>query len=285
MTQTDVGFNDPATSDPDPTQASAKQMLVSYLDQYGLGSLGDWAWQKWQNGEPFDQIKLELPQTQQYQQRFPAMADLAKKGRAISTDQYIALEQQYTQVARAAGLPPELYDQPDDFTGFISGEVSPSEFQQRVQDYTTWAYEQDPTTRAELKRLYGVDEGHIAAFAINADKALPILQRQFGATQAAAAASRSGYGQLDQSQAELLSGQTADQLTQGFGNLFNAQELFSGLAGEQGAGISQQDQLGATFLGDAAAAQRIDRVARQRKAAFGGGGGVAQTQQGYAGAG
>lgn len=269
----------------EPTQQSARQILTSYLNQYGLGNLADWAWGKFLNGESLDQIKLELPETTEYQTRFPAMKTLASKGRAISTDQYIQLEQSYTQLARQFGLPAGFYDQPDDFANLISGEVSPSEYQSRLQNYQALAFDVDPTTRNELQRLYGVDTGHLTAYFVDPERSLPSLQKAFGAVQAGAQGIRSGYGTLSQQEAETLTGQTQAQLTQGFGTLVANREVFNNLPGEPGSGIDRAQQLGAAFQGDAAAQQAIEAQARRRRAQFGGGGSVAQTQQGFAGAG
>lgn len=278
----------PGTTSPTPStsaDSSAKAIIDGALGQYGLQSLSSWAWSKWQAGETIDQIMLELRSTPEYQTRFPAMDTLSKAGHAISESEYINLEQTYTQIGRQYGLPSGFYDQPSDFTALISGEVSPAEFQQRVQDYATFAFEVDPTTRDQLQRLYGVDAGHLAAFFIDPDKALPVLQRQFGATQAAAAASRAAFGNLDQTQAESLANISPEALAQGFGTLYQNRELFNTLPGEAGSGISTNAQLGAAFLGDAASQQSIDTAARRRKAVFDQGGTVAQTQQGFAGAG
>jgi hypothetical protein len=277
MTQTQ-----PTTSVAD---SSAKAIIDGFLGQYGLSTLSNWAWQKWQGGESSDQIMLELRATPEYQTRFPAMDALSKSGHAISESQYINLEQTYIQIGRQFGLPSSFYDQPSDFTAQIAGQVSPAEYQQRVQDYMTFAYEVDPTQREELKRLYGVDEAHIAAAVMDPEKALPVLQRQFGATQAAAAAQRASFGQLDQTQAELLAGISPDALAQGFGKLYGQRELMTNLPGEGGTAPTQDQGIGATFLGDAAAQAELDRKARERAAVFGGGGSVSQTQQGYAGAG
>lgn len=278
----------PGTTSPTPSTAadsSAKAIIDGALGQYGLQSLSSWAWSKWQAGESIDQIMLELRSTPEYKTRFPAMETLAQAGHAISESQYINLEQTYTQIGRQYGLPAGFYDQPADFTALIAGEVSPAEFQQRVQDYATFAYEVDPTTRDQLQRLYGVDAGHLAAYFIDPAKALPVLQRQFGATQAAAAGARASFGDLTQNQAELLANVSPEALAQGFGTLYQNRELFNQLPGEAGQGISTDAQLGAAFLGDANAQQRIDAAARRRKAVFDQGGTVAQTQRGFAGAG
>src|SRR5436190_23924038 len=52
---------------------SAKAILTNALGQLGLQGLADWAWAKYQAGESFDQIYLEMRQTPEYKPRFPYM--------------------------------------------------------------------------------------------------------------------------------------------------------------------------------------------------------------------
>lgn len=265
--------------------SSAKALITGTLTTYGLGSLADWAWKKWQNGESIDQIMLELRSTKEYKARFPAMDQLSKDGHAISESEYINLEETYISLGRQFGLPSGFYDQPSDFTKLILGHVSASEFQSRLQDYQALVFDTDPTARQELQQFYGIDAGHLAAYFIDPNKALPLIQRQFGAAQAAAAAKITGFGQLDVNQAELISGVDPAQLQQGFDTLVQNRQVFNPLPGEAGQAIDVNEQLDAAFRGDANAQADIERRARNRAAAFAGGGGVAQTQTGFAGAG
>jgi hypothetical protein len=287
-TQPVQGTQPPPAAPPPPGGTpveSAKSIIDGFLNQYGLGTLSTWAWGKWQQGEPIEQIMLELRDTPEYQTRFPAMKQLGQKGQAIDEGSYIRLEKTYSELARQFGLPTGFYDQPDDFARLIVNDVSPAEYQQRLQDYQTVAFDVDPTTREELQSLYGIDSGHLAAYFIDPDKAMPIIQRTFGAAQAAAQARTSGFGQLNQGQAELISGSTPAELQQGFGTLVQQREVFEQLPGEAASGVNVDTQLGAAFRGDAAAQEEIARRARSRRATFQSGGGVSQTQRGFAGAG
>lgn len=272
----------------DPTTASsqsAKAILEGALGTYGLTSLADQVWTWYQQGRSIDQIFLDLRTTPEYKARFPAMDSLAQSGHAITESQYINLEQSYAQLGRQYGLPSGFYDQPSDFTTLISGQVSPTEYSARLQDYQSLVYETDPTTRNELNRLYGITTGDIAAYYIDPEKSLPFLQQRFGAAQAAAAAQQSTFGQLSQNEAETLAGKSPAELAAGFTKLAGLGEVTGTLPGEAGSGISQSDQLAAQFQGNAAAQRRIaDREAR-RVADFGSGGGFTSSKSGISGTG
>jgi len=282
----------PVPADPAPQTGTggtsgAKQMLISYLSQYGLGDLAEWAWAKWQAGESFDQIKLELPQTAQYQARFPAMAELAKKGRAISTDQYVNYEQTVSSIFKAAGLPQGFYDRPDDFTQFLVNDIAPTELQTRVQAYQQAAFSSPPEVRAEMERLYGVTPGELTAFFIDPDKALPLIQQRFSAAQAGGFSQTTGFGLLTQNEAEKIGnmGLTEGQLAQQFGQAAALNGLYDPLVGSGETQIGKDVAIGAVFGQNAQDQQVLEARKQKRLAEFAAGGQVATTQQGAVGAG
>lgn len=279
-----TGGNDNLTTE----QRSAKAILADTLGEYGLGSLADKAWNLYLNGEPIEQVMLEIRKTPEYQARFPGMAQLSKEGRAISETDYINLEKSYVSLFRQSGLPAGFYDQPDDFANYIANEVSPQELSARLDVAKTAVYNTPPEVRAELGRLYNVQPGDVMAFLLDPSKALPIIQNQFAAAAAGAASKLSGYGALTQNEAEqvALAGGTFQQDAQGFDQLAQEGELFGGLPGEADQStVARDEQLGATFGGNTAAQRRIAQRAAQRKAAFGGGGSFSETNQGITGLG
>ena len=68
--------------------ADAKQTVIEFLNQYGLGSLANWAWGVYTGAgggsTGISAITNELPTTSQFKARFPAYEQLAKEGRAMS---------------------------------------------------------------------------------------------------------------------------------------------------------------------------------------------------------
>lgn len=268
-------------------EQSARGILNSYLGQYGLGSLADWAWQKWQAGESIDQIMLELRSTPEYKQRFPAMDALAAKGRAITEQQYLYYEQQATSYFRAAGLPSGFYDQPDDFAKLLTSEVGLPELQARVQAYQQAAFSSPPEVLQSLKDLYGVTSGELTAFFIDPDKALPLIQQRFASAQAAGWAEKTGFGTLDQQQAEMIGkmGLTENQVAQQFGQIAASNELFNPLAGADESTIDRNTVLGAAFGQNAEDQRVLEQRKQSRVSGFAGGGKAATNREGVSGAG
>lgn len=285
-----TGTTSTSTSPSSGEDKGAKALIRSILSQWGLAPLADRLWKQYVNGAPIEQIFLDLRKTDEYKARFPGMAALSKKGRAISEAEYISLERSYLQIARAAGLPKGFYDRPDDFGRLIAGEVSPQEWAERVQIASAAAFSSPPELRSELSRLAGVKAGDLVAYWLDPKRALPKLQQAFGMAQLGAASIRTGFGLLTKDEASRLAdlGISLEQATEGFASLADTPEEFFGvLPGEERVEteITRREQLGAAFEGNAAAKRRIQLRARRRVAAFDEGGGFAQTRSGFAGLG
>jgi hypothetical protein len=256
------------------------------LAQYGLPALGTWAWTEYLNGNPVEQILLNLRDRPEYKTRFAGLDELRKKGRGISEAQWINYEQSAASLMRARGLPEGFYDSPDDFAKFITNEVSLKELDDRLNLAQQAAFSAPPEVRAELARLYNVGPGELTAFWIDPDKALPLLERKYTSAQLAAESSRTGFGSLTGTQAERLSslGVDPNQSAGTFRTLAGMKELTSNFAGETGT-IDQQTLLDAGFGNDSAATQAVEKRARRRKAEFEGGGTFAAGQTGVTGLG
>jgi len=264
----------------------AKAVIARTMAEFGLESLGEWAWQKFLDGVPIEQIFLDMRDRPEYQARFPAIRELADKGRAMTEAEYIAYEKQATGFMRAAGLPEGFYDEPDDFAAFLRNEVSVNELQQRVQMAQSAVFASPPEVRDELERLYGVGQGALTAYFLDPDRAAPLIERQWSASQIAAQSRRAAFGQLAIPEAERLAdlGVDAARAEQGFAQLAHDRELFGSLDRSE-AEISRAAQLGATFESDAEAMTAIENRRRKRQAAFEDGGGFAGSGEGLSGVG
>lgn len=214
------------------------------------------------------------------------------KKEPLSITEIQQLRTQYRQVLKSHDAPPGFYDSTDDFTQYIVGQKSPQELD---SDLAEWrlvaddaaAHPDNTTILEQLHRLYNVtpDSGAFLAYVADPTRGLDSIKKMVAAGGGAAAANRSGFGDLNLTEAEQLAagGITPDQAAQGFGDLVHSQELTRALPGETGSGISRQDQLGAEFGGDANARAAIERVRGQRVAQFQGGGRTAVGQNGQTG--
>ena len=194
---------------------------------------------------------------------------------------------------RDAGLPPGFYDDQDSIAKLIGGEVSRAELRDRATAAYTAVRQGDPGTVAELKNLYGVSEGELAAYYLDPQKALnaigqrltgkDLIRRTQAAQVSAQARQQAGMG-LTAQQAEQLVGQGVNQETarQGFGQLQLEQKLFQPqMRGEEV--IGQEEQIAAAFGTSAQAAQRVATRRRRRQAEFEAGGQLAAGQTGVQG--
>lgn len=266
------------------TQQSAYDVINDLLRMYGLEELTTFVGNIITQSDVVDTNVLlgEIRQQPQYQQRFAANEARRRAGlNVLSEQQYLALENTYRQYMRASGLPANFYDSNEDFQNLIANDVSPGEFAERVnQGYEAVRFA-DPTVIAQMQELYGVSEGDLAAYFLDPEKATPVLLQRAQAAQTAAGAAQAGM-QLTTEEAERLAqeGITQQQARAGAAAITQAEELFQPTTGEQDGAFTREEQLGAVFGTDPAAAQRLRQRQRRRQAAFEGGGGFATGQGG-----
>lgn len=255
--------------------SAAEQSLIQTMELWGMpADLATWAWQQYTQiggsiSDALPIIQTEVYNQPSFQARFPAYKPLAAQGDAPSVASMLSYEDTAKQYFEAAGLPKGFYDTPDQLAPLMVSHVGLPELQSRVQLAQQAATTAPPDVIQQLKSLYGLDQGHLTAYYLNPDKALPLLQAQFAGAQIGAEATRTGVGQLSADQANHLAaiGVTDAQAAQGFGQLGTEQGLFQQqVQGE--AGIDLNTQIAATFDNSAAAQLRIQRAQQARLAAF-----------------
>lgn len=223
-------------------------------------------------------------------QKYPAIFTRQNNGQApISIAEYVSYADTARQLAEQFDLPQGFVD--DKFIDDrIAGNVSNVELRDKFALYQRAAYETPADERAELERLYGPEiasAGSLAAYIADTKRAQPLIERQFLAAQQSATARRTGFGPLSQTQAEQLAdlGVTGQAAQEGFGQLVAGRELFQALPGETADIISTEEQIAATFGGNAAAQERIRRKAEARRARMESGGGFSTGRAGVGGLG
>jgi hypothetical protein len=260
---------------------SAQVLLNDFFATRGLASLGSWAWDLYKQGVSVDEIKLRMYDTPEFKARYPAYETLAKQGRAISVDAYQAYEKSTRDLVHQYGIPTGMYDTPEAIANLMIKDVSIAEQNDRYQIASAAAYTAPQEVRDALANQYGVQGGGLIGYWLDPDKATPILQKQWQASQVTGAAYRQKLA-LDVAEAERLAAQGVgyDEAVRGFGQVAAQAGLGAGIGETVG-----QDVRTAAVFGDAAALDQVQRVQKSRAAQFGGGGGAQDGQQGVSGLG
>ena len=231
--------------------------------------------------EDSDAILFQLRDTEQFRTRFKANAARAAKGLPeLDPATYIGLEQQYRSTLVANGLPKEFYDSPDDFARLIEGDVSPSEFQSRIDEGYAKVRNADPQVLNTLRQFYpevGNDDNALAAYFIDPARALTSLQRQVEAARIGARGREQAGFQFGAATAEELvrRGYTAEGTQAAFQRAGQLAGLYQEMGGE--AALTEEQKVGAALGFDVQAEQALMRRQRQRLAEFQAGGGFART--------
>jgi hypothetical protein len=261
----------------------ARVTMANVLATYGLGDLSDYVYneiivKETVNLNNPDAIIFAIREQPAYKKRFAGNAARLKKGLSeLDPASYIGLENQYRETLRANGLPANFYDQSEDFQALIEGDVSNSELNERVQQGYRAVADADPAVKDQMRNLYGVTEGQLAAYFLDPQRTAPLLTRQAQAANIAARGLEQGGIQLSGAYAEDLArrGITEQQARAGFAEVGGLGELRQTFAGETA--LSGEQLAGAAFGIDVAAQQELERRKRLRTGEFAGGGSFART--------
>ena len=266
-------------------QRDAFAALTAIFTNYGLGSLAPRIAEFLRNGYSPDTVGLLLQETDEFKRRFAANESRRAKGLPVlSPAEYLATERSYRQIMQAAGLPPGFYDSEDDFKSFLENDVSPQEIQQRVTAASDFVNQASPEAKALFGQWY--TQGDMIAFALDPQKAAPLVGKAFAATRIGAQAQAHGLEAGRQYAEELAAlGFDEAQASQGFGmiqqNIHNDMKLAT-LSGES---LTQTDLMNEVFKNDGSVTQKRRRLAGQEAGRFGGSSAVSAQTLGDSGAG
>jgi hypothetical protein len=263
------------TGDLTGANRDAATALTSLFNSYGLGTLAPQIIGFLKNGYSADTVSILLQETPEYKARFAANAAREKAGLPVlSPAQYLSTENSYRQIMQSAGLPPGFYDQPKDFQKFLEMDVSPTEVQTRVTDASNFINSASPQALQAFKQFY--TQGDLIAYALDPEKASPLVGKQFAASQIAGAATSQGLG-VDKTMAEQLAGQgiNQSQASQGFSLIASEQDNANKMAALSGqTGFTTNDLVNETFNNSASVTDKRAKLASQERGRFGGSSGV-----------
>lgn len=274
--------NAPTTPALDNDQQNAYAMLTDLLRQWNLESLAPDVLKFLQGGYTQTQIPMLLQDTEAYKARFAGNQQRRQKGLAVlSPGEYLQTERSYRQIMANAGLPEGFYDSPQDFSGWIGGDVSPVEVQRRVDEgvdaYLRW----DPASKAAAQDLFPeISQDGWLAWILDPQRGRDQLNRQVHGARIAGAARGAGVD-LTRGQAEQFGAEsTQDYVKQAtdFGTLAAAGVRLSGFHPDQQYGVEQAGQ--EVFQSSTEAARKRQQLFAREEADFGGAGGAGRNALG-----
>lgn len=252
--------------------------LNSLFKQYGLESLAGKIYDYVKNGYGADTISILLQDTPEYKKRFAANEARTKAGLSVlSPAEYIAVENSYRQIMRQSGLPVGFYDSNDDFTTWISSDMSPTELQSRVDLATQATALANPAYKAALKQM-GLSDAELSAYFLDADRALPILQKSAATAAIGAEALQRGLAFDQQYASELATaGVSRDQASQGYAKIADEFSDLSTLGQIYGGGWTQRMAEEDVFVGGTGASEQREKLIGRERGTFSGTAGSARS--------
>lgn len=254
----------------------ASDRLVALFKTYGLETLAGFIDRRIKADVSEEMLMVELYDQPEYQLRFPGMAALRAKGKTISEKEYIDNEKAFTQTARFFDIPKGFYDSADDFGALIGNLVSPKEYQDRLQVGQDLARSLNPAVKAQLIEFYGVGEGDLTAFVLDADRALPLIQKQAKAAQFVGIGRAAGFklGGMTAQQAENIAGTESyaklseAELAKALGTAGQLRSTQERLARLEGTAYNEQEALSAVIEGSPEAMLASQQRAQREAARF-----------------
>jgi hypothetical protein len=245
--------------------------LNGLFKQYGLGSLAGKIYDYVKNGYGADTISILLQDTPEYKKRFAANEARLKAGlNVLSPAEYISVENSYRQIMRQSGLPEGFYDSNEDFTGWLAGDLSPTELQSRVDLATQATALANPAYKAALKQM-GLSDGELTAYFLDQSKALPYLQKSAATAAIGAEALQRGLAFDQQFASELATaGVSRDQAGQGYAKIADEFSDLGNLGQIYGGGWTQRMAEEDTFVGGTGASQQREKLINRERGSFSG---------------
>jgi hypothetical protein len=190
---------------------SAYDVMVAMLREWGLEELAPEVLNLLQQGNSQDQVAVLIQDTETYKKRFAGNELRKKNGLSVlSPGEYLATERAYRQILSSNGLPEGFFDHPSDYASWIGKDVSPTEIGGRVSLAVEAANRMDPALAQSFRDFYGVGPNDLAAFFLDQDRAMPLIQK-IGKAAAIGGVSNAQGLNTTRERAEYLAGVSGDR--------------------------------------------------------------------------
>lgn len=254
-----------------PTATNALDLLKDTLTQWGLGSLIKYAQTYVNQGYDSDTINLELQNTPEWKQRFAGNVQRAANGLPVlSPAEYIATEEQYSNVMKSYGLPAGFYDSHSDFNNFIGNDVSPTEVATRAQIAHDQYTAAPPATKA-LWAQYGFTKGDAIASILDPTVGTQVIQDRATQVAIGGTAAENGF-QLNQQRAQAMQqhGTTLAQAQNAYQKIAQAAPTDTNIAQRFGTTFDQTQEENDLLLNQGDATAKRQQLYSNETALFGG---------------
>ena len=147
-----------------PTAASGSQpmqdalaQLQGVFNEYDVPSLSSWAWDELINGKSMDQITIEMHDQPAYKQRYPYEDAMRAAGLGtLSPADMLKTERDYKAVQQSFGITPST--NPADYVKLFTGQVSASEFHDRLNLYNKLRTTYSPYIKQQFETNAGIGD-------------------------------------------------------------------------------------------------------------------------------
>lgn len=253
-------------------QQSAYDLLVDLFKSYGLptnSDVLDVIKESAINGDSPEVTQVALQQTESWKQRFKGNELRRQNGlNVLSVAEYLAMENQYATIMRNAGVPTGFYDDPNDFADFIGKSISPAEVQERVTIAADLVNQEDDAVKAELAKR-GISQGQLIAYALDPDRAAPLIRRDLNSIAIGSVAARAGIN-LDTGISDNLASRGVDAAgaSTGFAQVSQIAGATQKLGDIYGVDYGTADAISEVFDNNESAAQRRRNLAARERSNF-----------------
>ena len=274
----------------DATQLDAYALLEDAFNQYGLSDLIPTIKGYMQQNIGPQQASLMLKQTDVYKTRFAgnygASGRVAQGLNALTESEYLALENSYNETLNAYGLSDyfgkDANSRQAGTASIIGGDVSATEFANRVKLAQDQVVNADPQVMATLKQFYpSISNTDLLKYYLDPKQNLAALTEKTTAAQIGTAAIEQGLGTNVTSATDLAKyGVTQAGAQTGYakiGELLPTTTKLSNIYGEAQVGYDQATAEQEIFKGSASAQRKRQQLSQLEQAAFNGRSGLNTT--------
>lgn len=260
-------------------------IITAAFKNYGLDDLVPVIQRYMDEGLGSEQAALALKSEPKYLERFDGNEQRRKAGlNVLSEAEYLNLENAYSETLKSYGLASyfgaDAKSRQAKMANIIGGDVSPTEFKDRVDTVASRVKNADPTIKETLTSFFGIKEDDLITYFLNPKENLPKLQEKVTAAEIGAAAKGQNLATSAEAATALAQfGVTQAQAREGYANIGEILPTATKLGSIYGDNYDQATAEAEVFKGTASAKRKRQQLAEREVASFSGSSGRLRTGQ------